>query len=64
MEQPDLTAINLAPAIIRINHVYEVLNGKRTLSLPMFWKLHSMFSIPADSLFASDTTVISGVAVK
>lgn len=50
MEQSDLTAADLAPAIGRTNRVYEVLNGKRALTLPMIWKLHSMFGIPAESL--------------
>jgi HTH-type transcriptional regulator/antitoxin HigA len=27
-----------------------VLNGKRALTLPMIWKLHEMFGIPAESL--------------
>jgi HTH-type transcriptional regulator/antitoxin HigA len=27
-----------------------VLNGKRALTLPMIWKLHDMFGIPAESL--------------
>lgn len=50
MEQSGLTAADLAPAIGRTNRVYEVLNGKRALTLPMIWKLHSMFGIPAESL--------------
>lgn len=50
MEQSGLTAADLAPAIGRKNRVYEVLNGKRALTLPMIWKLHNMFGIPAESL--------------
>jgi HTH-type transcriptional regulator/antitoxin HigA len=50
MEQSGLTAKNLEPAIGRTNRVYEVLNGKRALTLPMVWRLHSMFGIPAESL--------------
>lgn len=50
MEQSGLTAADLAPAIGRTNRVYEVLNGKRALTLPMIWKLHDMFGIPAESL--------------
>lgn len=50
MEQSGLTAADLAPAIGRTNRVYEVLNGKRALTLPMIRKLHSMFGIPAESL--------------
>lgn len=50
MEQSGLTVADLAPAIGRTNRVYEVLNGKRALTLPMIWKLHKMFGIPAESL--------------
>ncbi|SEQ62891.1 HTH-type transcriptional regulator / antitoxin HigA [Azotobacter beijerinckii] len=50
MEQSGLTAKDLEPAIGRTNRVYEVLNGKRALTLPMVWRLHSMFGIPAESL--------------
>ncbi|MBV6823842.1 type II toxin-antitoxin system HigA family antitoxin [Pseudomonas sp. PD9R] len=50
MEQSGLSAADLAPAIGRKNRVYEVLNGKRALTLPMIWKLHELFGIPAQSL--------------
>ncbi|MNF63243.1 Antitoxin HigA [compost metagenome] len=50
MEQSGLSAADLAPAIGRTNGVYEVLNGKRALTLPMIWKLHELFGIPAQSL--------------
>ncbi|MBC3209669.1 transcriptional regulator [Pseudomonas sp. SWRI111] len=50
MEQSGLSAADLAPAIGRTNRVYEVLNGKRALILPMIWKLHELFGIPAESL--------------
>ncbi|MGY1449921.1 helix-turn-helix domain-containing protein [Pseudomonas chlororaphis] len=50
MEQSGLSAADLAPAIGRTNRVYEVLNGKRALTLPMIWKLHQLFGIPAASL--------------
>ena len=50
MEQSGLSAADLAPAIGRTNRVYEVLNGKRALTLPMIWKLHQLFVIPAQSL--------------
>lgn len=50
MEQSGLSAADLAPAIGRTNRVYEVLNGKRALTLPMIWKLHDLFGIPAQSL--------------
>ncbi|ALM52002.1 helix-turn-helix domain-containing protein [Halomonas huangheensis] len=50
MEQEGLTAKDLEPAIGKRNRVYEVLNGKRNLTLAMIWKLHEMFGIPAESL--------------
>lgn len=50
MEQSGLSAADLAPAIGQTNRVYEVLNGKRALTLPMIWKLHDLFGIPAESL--------------
>jgi HTH-type transcriptional regulator/antitoxin HigA len=50
MEQSGLTVKDLEPAIGKSNRVYEVLNGKRSLTLSMIWKLHSMFGIPAESL--------------
>jgi len=50
MEQSGLSAADLVPAIGRTNRVYEVLNGKRALTLPMIWKLHELFGIPAGSL--------------
>lgn len=52
MEQMGLTAKDLEPAIGRVNRVYEVLNGKRSLTLPMIRKLHSLFGIPAESLIS------------
>lgn len=50
MEQSGLTAKDLMPAIGRSNRVYEILNRKRSLTLPMIWKLHSLYGIPAESL--------------
>jgi HTH-type transcriptional regulator/antitoxin HigA len=50
IEQSGLTVKDLEPAIGRSNRVYEVLNGTRSLTLPMIWKLHDMFGIPAESL--------------
>ncbi|SDN55853.1 helix-turn-helix domain-containing protein [Vreelandella arcis] len=50
MEQEGLTAKDLEPAIGKRNRVYEILNGKRNLTLIMVWKLHKMFGIPAESL--------------
>lgn len=50
MEQQGLTVDDLAPAIGRSNRVYEVLNGKRSLSVAMIRRLHRQFDIPADVL--------------
>ncbi|MDR1853540.1 MAG: transcriptional regulator [Azoarcus sp.] len=50
MEQAGLTPKDLMPAIGRLNRVYEVLNGKRSLTLPMIWKLNDLFGIPLESL--------------
>ncbi|TAL78809.1 MAG: transcriptional regulator [Burkholderiaceae bacterium] len=50
MEQAGLTAKDLEPMIGQRNRVYEVLNRKRSLTLPMIWKLHQQLGIPAESL--------------
>lgn len=50
MEQSGLTAKDLVPMIGRLNRVYEILNRKRSLTLPMIWKLHNQLGIPAESL--------------
>ena len=50
MEQQGLKAKDLEPMIGRRNRVYEVLNGKRSLTLKMIWRLHEQLGIPAESL--------------
>src|SRR6266478_5567147 len=50
MEQKCLTAKDLVPMIGQINRVYEVLNGKRSLTLQMIRRLHRGLGIPAESL--------------
>ncbi|UCQ29595.1 helix-turn-helix domain-containing protein (plasmid) [Edwardsiella tarda] len=50
MEQQGLTVKDLEPAIGKPNRVYEILNRKRNLTLPMIRKLHTMFGIPLKSL--------------
>lgn len=50
MEQQGLTIADLEPAIGKANRVYEVLNRKRNLTLPMIRKLHRQFGIPLESL--------------
>ena len=50
MEQTGMTAKDLVPSIGRQNRVYEVLNGKRELTLPMIRNLTRNLGIPAESL--------------
>ncbi len=50
MEQQGLTIEDLVPVIGRKNWVYEILAGKRPLTLRMIENLHETFSIPAESL--------------
>ena len=50
MEQKGLNAKDLVPMIGQINRVYEVLNGKRPLTLSMIRRLHRELGIPAESL--------------
>ena len=50
MEQAGLTPADLQPVIGRLNRVYEVLSGKRPLTLRMIEGLHLKFGIPAESL--------------
>jgi len=50
MEQQGLKPKDLEPMIGRRNRVYEVLNGKRRLTMAMVWKLHTGLGIPAESL--------------
>ena len=52
MEQAGLTPKDLAPMIGGINRVYEILNGKRSLTLPMIRRLHAHLGIPAECLIA------------
>jgi HTH-type transcriptional regulator / antitoxin HigA len=50
MEQQGLTVADLVPMIGQRNRVYEVLNGKRKLTMAMVWKLHTGLGISAESL--------------
>lgn len=50
MEQKGLVAKDLVPMIGQINRVYEILNGKRALTLQMIRRLHRELGIPAESL--------------
>jgi len=50
MEQRGLGPLDLVPFIGGRNRVYEVLAGKRRLTLKMIWRLHDGLGIPAESL--------------
>ena len=50
MEQQGLKPKDLEPMIGQRNRVYEVLNGKRKLTMAMVWRLHIWLGIPAESL--------------
>lgn len=50
MDQQGLKPKDLEPMIGQRNRVYEVLNGKRKLTMAMVWKLHTGLGIPAESL--------------
>ncbi|MBK8525457.1 MAG: transcriptional regulator [Betaproteobacteria bacterium] len=50
MDQAGLTPKDLVPFIGRLNHVYEILNRKRPLTLTMIWQLHQKLGIPAECL--------------
>lgn len=55
MEQQGLKPKDLEPMIGPRNRVYEVLNGKRKLTMAMVWKLHTGLGIPAESLIRQPT---------
>jgi HTH-type transcriptional regulator / antitoxin HigA len=50
MEQAGLSAPDMQPYIGNTNRVYEVLSGKRALSLAMIRRLHEGLQIPAEVL--------------
>lgn len=50
MDRKNLTVKDLETMIGRSNRVYEILNGKRSLTLRMIWKSHTGLGIPAESL--------------
>lgn len=53
MEQGALTVQDLVPSIGKPNRVYEVLNGKRRLTVGMIRNLHRNLGIPAESLIGA-----------
>ncbi|MFT7723398.1 MAG: transcriptional regulator [Roseateles sp.] len=56
MEQSGLSVKDLEPLIGKSNRVYEVLNRKRPLTLPMIRRLHHSLGIPAEILIAETMT--------
>lgn len=56
MEQVGLTPKDLEPMIGRSNRVYEILAGRRPLTLAMIRKLHAGLGIPAESLIGLNQT--------
>lgn len=55
MEQRGLSRIDLEPYIGHRGRVSEVLNHKRSLTLPMIRKLHNGLGIPAEILIGQTT---------
>lgn len=53
MEQGGLTVKDLVTSIGQPNRMYEVLSGKRKLSIEMIRKLHRNLGIPAESLIGA-----------
>lgn len=54
MDQEGLTVKDMEPMIGPSNRVYEVLNRKRPLTLPMIRRLHKQLQIPAEVLIYQD----------
>lgn len=55
MEQEGLTPRDMQPYLGNLNRVYEVLSGKRALSLAMIRRLNRELKIPAEVLIAEHT---------
>jgi len=53
MEQAGLSVPDMQPYIGNSNRVYEVLNGRRALSLTMIRRLHEGLHIPTDILIGT-----------
>jgi len=53
MEQQGLTSKDLQPMIGGLNRVYEVLAGRRPLTMAMARRLHNQLGIPAESLIGT-----------
>lgn len=54
MDQQGLTVKDLEPMIGKSNRVYEVLAGRRRLTLDMIRRLHEGLGIPAEVLIRND----------
>ncbi len=50
MDQKGIAPKDLVPCIGRLNRVYEILAGKRRLTLPMIRRLNELFGIPLEFL--------------
>lgn len=59
MEQAELTVKDMESVIGKSNRVYEILNRKRPLTLPMIRRLHRDLGIPADSLIGETVNQLS-----
>ena len=57
MDQSGLSVKDLEPIIGKRNRIYEILNRKRQLTLPMIRRLHRVLGIPAEVLIAGDNSV-------
>jgi len=53
MEQAGLSVVDMKPYIGNTNRVYEILSGRRPLSLQMIRRLHSGLNIPAEVLIGA-----------
>lgn len=64
MDQLDLAQKDLVPYIGSASKVSEILNGKRTLSLPMIRRLHDGLGIPADVLIGNSDSLAASRAAN
>ena len=59
MEQQGLTPKDLVPMIGQQNRVYEILNRKRSLTLPMIRNLNEKLGIPVSSLIGMSKNLLA-----
>ena len=55
MDQQGLAPRDLEPMIGRTNRVYEVLAGRRPLTMAMVWRPHEQLGIPAEASSAAES---------